>query len=44
METRDRRNETKIGDLAVEQGAGHDEALDLVGALVDLGDLSPGRS
>jgi hypothetical protein len=24
-------------------GRGHDEALDLVGALVDLGDLSPGR-
>ncbi len=34
---------TKIVDLAVEQGAGHDEALDLVGALVDLGDLSPSR-
>ncbi|MGH3771428.1 MAG: hypothetical protein ACRDRW_08550 [Pseudonocardiaceae bacterium] len=30
-------------DLPVEQGAGHDEALDLVGALVYLGDLSPGQ-
>jgi hypothetical protein len=26
--------------LAVEQGAGHDDALDLVGAFVDLGDFS----
>jgi hypothetical protein len=33
----------KIVDLAVEQGAGHDEALDLIGAFVDLGDLSPSR-
>ncbi|HEX4103273.1 MAG TPA: hypothetical protein VHY21_22475 [Pseudonocardiaceae bacterium] len=31
-----------ISDLAVEQGAGHNEALDLVGSLVDLGDLIPG--
>ena len=30
--------------LAVEQGAGHDEALDLVGAFVDLGDLLPGTA
>ena len=33
-----------IRDLAVEQGAGHHQALDLVGSLVDLGDLSPGRA
>ena len=29
---------------ALEQRAGHDDALDLVGALVDLGDLSPDAS
>jgi hypothetical protein len=28
----------------LEQLAGHDHALDLVGALVDLGDLGPARS
>jgi hypothetical protein len=33
----------KIVNVAVERDAGHDEALDLVGSLVDLGDLSPGR-
>lgn len=29
-----------IVDLAVEQRPGHDDALDLVGAFVDLGDFS----
>jgi hypothetical protein len=33
-----------ISDLVVEQSAGHDETLDLVGAFVDLGDLSLGRA
>jgi hypothetical protein len=41
MENKSYRIGTKISDLAVEQGTGHDHALDLVGALVDLGDLSP---
>jgi hypothetical protein len=42
METRHHHIGAKTSDLAVEQGAGHHQALDLVGALVDLGDLSPG--
>jgi hypothetical protein len=29
-------------DLAVEQASGHDEALELAGSSVDLGDLSRG--
>ena len=33
-----------IDDLDREQGAGHHQALDLVGSLVDLGDLSPGEN
>jgi hypothetical protein len=37
---RDRRRSRELG---VEQDASHDHALELVGALVDLGDLSPGR-
>src|SRR6185437_4334345 len=39
METEYSRSGTEIVDLAVEQGAGHDDALDLVGALVDLSDF-----
>ena len=34
-------SDIKIVNVAVERGAGHDEALDLAGSLVDLGDLSP---
>jgi len=44
MEITAHRASTMIVDLAVEQRAGHHEALDLIGAFVDLGDLSPGRS
>ena len=40
----DLRSDVKIVDLGVEQGAGHDDALDLVGAFIDLGDLSPGTA
>jgi len=43
METRGQRTGNKIVDLAAEQGASHHDALDLIGAFVYLGDLSPGR-
>ena len=39
METRHHHIGAKTSDLAVEQGAGHDHALDLVGSLVDLSDF-----
>ena len=44
MKTSSQRTGAKIVNLVFEQGAGHDDALDLVGALVDLRDLSPGQS
>jgi hypothetical protein len=42
MKNRVRPNYRAKIDLALEQGAGHDHALDLVGAFVDLGDLAAG--
>jgi hypothetical protein len=37
MEIDDYRSGAKVVDLAVEQGAGHDKALDLVGTFVVSG-------
>ena len=40
MEVEHSRSGHMIVDLVFEQGAGHHDALDLVGAFVNLGDFS----